>query len=93
MARDLRLGVNVGYWAGGPPPGAAEMVVEAEHPTIGAMRVIGRPVKFPDAPQPPVTAPPTFGQHTAQVLRDELGYGEAEIAALQQSGVIDRKRR
>jgi F420-dependent oxidoreductase-like protein len=30
MAGDLQLGVNVGYWAGGPPPGAAEMVIEAE---------------------------------------------------------------
>jgi F420-dependent oxidoreductase-like protein len=30
MARDLRLGLNVGYWAGGPPPGAAEFVREAE---------------------------------------------------------------
>jgi F420-dependent oxidoreductase-like protein len=30
VARDLKLGVNVGYWAGGPPAGAAEMVQEAE---------------------------------------------------------------
>jgi crotonobetainyl-CoA:carnitine CoA-transferase CaiB-like acyl-CoA transferase len=75
-----------------PHAQAREMVVEVEHPTIGPMRVIGRPVKFPDAPQPPVTAPPTFGQHTAQVLRDELGYGEAELAALRGSGVIDRER-
>jgi F420-dependent oxidoreductase-like protein len=30
MARDLRLGLNTGYWAGGPPPGAAESVQEAE---------------------------------------------------------------
>lgn len=30
MARDLRLGLNTGYWAGGPPPGAAESVREAE---------------------------------------------------------------
>jgi F420-dependent oxidoreductase-like protein len=30
MARDLRLGLNVGYWAGGPPPGAADSVKEAE---------------------------------------------------------------
>jgi F420-dependent oxidoreductase-like protein len=30
MARDLKLGLNVGYWAGGPPPGAAESVLEAE---------------------------------------------------------------
>jgi F420-dependent oxidoreductase-like protein len=30
MARDLRLGLSLGYWAGGPPPGAAELVLEAE---------------------------------------------------------------
>jgi F420-dependent oxidoreductase-like protein len=30
MARDLRLGLNLGYWAGGPPPGAAEAVKEAD---------------------------------------------------------------
>ncbi|MGP0052283.1 MAG: LLM class F420-dependent oxidoreductase [Solirubrobacteraceae bacterium] len=26
----MRLGLNAGYWAGGPPPGAAEAVLEAE---------------------------------------------------------------
>jgi F420-dependent oxidoreductase-like protein len=30
MARDLRLGLNIGYWAGGPPPAAAESVLEAD---------------------------------------------------------------
>jgi F420-dependent oxidoreductase-like protein len=30
MTRALRLGLNVGYWAGGPPPGAVELVKEAE---------------------------------------------------------------
>ncbi len=30
MARDLRLGLSLGYWAGGPPPGAAEAVLEAD---------------------------------------------------------------
>jgi F420-dependent oxidoreductase-like protein len=30
MAKQLRLGLNTGYWAGGPPPGALEMVKEAE---------------------------------------------------------------
>jgi F420-dependent oxidoreductase-like protein len=30
MPHDLRLGLNVGYWAGGPPRGAEEAVREAE---------------------------------------------------------------
>jgi F420-dependent oxidoreductase-like protein len=30
MAHDLRLGLTLGYWAGGPPPGAAEAVKEAD---------------------------------------------------------------
>jgi alkanesulfonate monooxygenase SsuD/methylene tetrahydromethanopterin reductase-like flavin-dependent oxidoreductase (luciferase family) len=30
VAGDLKLGLNTGYWAGGPPPGAAEAVAEAE---------------------------------------------------------------
>src|SRR3954453_18812998 len=30
MAKDLKLGYNTGYWAGGPPPGAPEAIAEAE---------------------------------------------------------------
>ena len=30
MARELKLGLNTGYWAGGPPPGMAETILEAE---------------------------------------------------------------
>jgi F420-dependent oxidoreductase-like protein len=30
MARELKLGLNIGYWAGGPPAGAQESVLEAE---------------------------------------------------------------
>jgi F420-dependent oxidoreductase-like protein len=30
MAGDLKLGLNTGYWAGGPPPGVSESIAEAE---------------------------------------------------------------
>jgi F420-dependent oxidoreductase-like protein len=30
MAHDLKLGLMLGYWGGGPPPGAQETVLEAE---------------------------------------------------------------
>jgi len=82
------LGVNAAL--AHPHAVAREMVVEADHPTAGRLRLAGRPIKFPGAPQRPSTAPPTLGQHTVQVLRDELGCSDAEIAALRRDGVIDR---
>ena len=30
MAKSLQLGLNTGYWAGGPPPNVVAMVKEAE---------------------------------------------------------------
>jgi crotonobetainyl-CoA:carnitine CoA-transferase CaiB-like acyl-CoA transferase len=76
-----------------PQAQAREMVVEAEHAAIGPVKVVGRPIKFPGAEQRPVSAPPTLGQHTAEVLRERLGYSEAEIDALRREGVIDRTAR
>jgi crotonobetainyl-CoA:carnitine CoA-transferase CaiB-like acyl-CoA transferase len=69
---------------------AREMVVSAQHASAGEVRLAGRPIKFPGAPQRPSTAPPTLGQHTAEVLRNDLGYSEDAIAALRRDGVIDR---
>src|SRR6059036_4371693 len=30
MARDLKLGLNTGYWSAGPPPGVEDAVAEAD---------------------------------------------------------------
>jgi F420-dependent oxidoreductase-like protein len=30
MARELKLGLNTGYWAGGPPPGIVDVIADAE---------------------------------------------------------------
>jgi hypothetical protein len=66
------------------------MVATAEHPTAGTLRLLGRPVKFPGAPRAPLEPPPTLGQHTAEVLRRELGLSEERIEELRRRGVIDR---
>jgi crotonobetainyl-CoA:carnitine CoA-transferase CaiB-like acyl-CoA transferase len=75
-----------------PQAQARDMVVDADHVTIGPMRVVGRSIKFPGSPQRAVAAPPTLGQHTASVLR-EIGYSDTEIDELRHAGVIDRNER
>ncbi|MEP7198291.1 MAG: CoA transferase, partial [Chloroflexota bacterium] len=41
-----------------------QMVVAVEHPTAGALKLLGVPYKFSETPAAVKTAPPTLGQHT-----------------------------
>ena len=57
-----------------------------EHPTAGRLDLIDSPIRLASGLRP-AEPPPLLGEHTVQVL-EELGYSAAEIAALEQSGVI-----
>lgn len=67
---------------------AREMVARLEHPTIGPIRLLGTPIKLSDTPASVRTAPPTLGQHTDAVLRQDLGLSATEIETLRGRGVI-----
>ncbi len=72
MARDLRLGLNVGYWAGGPPPGAAESIQEADRlgfDSIWTAEAYGSDALIPLA---------WWGANTRQI---KLGTGIVQISA------------
>jgi len=71
-----------------PQLAAREMVAHVEHPTIGALRLLGVPVKLSDTPASVRTAPPTLGQHTEGVLRHDLGLSASDIATLRAEGII-----
>ncbi len=67
---------------------AREMVAAVEHPTAGPVRMLGIPFRFSDTPASIRRPPPLLGQHTEAVLREELGFSDARIAALRAEKVI-----
>lgn len=64
-----------------------EMLVEVEHPQVGAMRHVGTPLRLAGTPAPAPAPAPLAGEHTEAVLC-AAGYAEAEIAALRAQGII-----
>ena len=60
--------------------------VTVEHPTIGALPLIGSPIRTDGMSEP--SAPPLLGQHTAEVL-SELGVEAAELDALAARGSVE----
>ena len=71
-----------------PHTAARKMVETVEHSTIGPLRLIGTPFKFDGTPTAIRRPPPTLGQHTDEVLREEVGLSAERIAQLRAEKVI-----
>lgn len=65
-----------------------EMLMQMEHPTIGALPLVGSPIKMGETPVEYRLPPPLMGQHTNQILREVLGYSDEKIKALAESGCV-----
>jgi crotonobetainyl-CoA:carnitine CoA-transferase CaiB-like acyl-CoA transferase len=66
---------------------ARDMVLTTEHPTAGTLRMPGSPVRLSEHRATVRRPPPQLGEHTDEVL-GELGYSDADIAALRDRGVV-----
>lgn len=65
-----------------------QLVQEVTHPTYGTVKTVGNTVKYSTLHNGPRSAPPTLGEHTRQVLGEELGLSCDELDRLERSGVI-----
>jgi crotonobetainyl-CoA:carnitine CoA-transferase CaiB-like acyl-CoA transferase len=65
---------------------ARGMIVDVDHPIIGAMRTIAPPTKFSGLDVKVKSAAPWLGQHTSEILT-EAGLSKHEIDALYADGI------
>jgi crotonobetainyl-CoA:carnitine CoA-transferase CaiB-like acyl-CoA transferase len=67
---------------------AREMVASVQHDTIGALKVLGIPVKLSATPGTVRSQPPRLGQHTDAVLQTDLGLDADAVARLREQRII-----
>ena len=64
------------------------IVRKLNHSLAGEVPTVANPVQFSDTPVEYKLAAPVLGQHTAEVLKNDLAYSDDEIAQLYDSGAI-----
>jgi glutaryl-CoA transferase len=67
---------------------ARSMIETAQHPLIGELKMLGIPFKFSDTPASVRRPPPTLGQHSDEILGEDLGLDAKTIADLRSAQVI-----
>ena len=70
-----------------PQVQARDMVVEMQHPTLGAVKQVGVPFKYAGESLQPRSFSPEIGENTEDVLKT-IGYSPSEITALRETGAV-----
>ncbi|TGR64420.1 CoA transferase [bacterium M00.F.Ca.ET.194.01.1.1] len=69
-----------------------ETVVSVPHDEIGTFHSVRSPLRLSESPFEPPSPPPAVGEHTEEVLRNELGLCEEQIDRLRSIGAIASRR-
>jgi len=64
-----------------------DMWVELDHPQRGKWWNVGMPIKLSASPAE-IKRSPTLGEHTDEVLKEVLGYGEEQVSKLKSAGAF-----
>jgi CoA:oxalate CoA-transferase len=72
-----------------PHIAARHMLVTVDDPVAGPRKYARSPLHLSAAPEILTEPAPQLGEHTAEILRDLLGYDEPQIAALRAQGAIE----
>ncbi|MES2913332.1 MAG: CaiB/BaiF CoA-transferase family protein [Pseudomonadota bacterium] len=67
---------------------ARKMVTEWQHPLRADLRLVSSPIKLSATPVRTDLPPPRLGQHTDEVLRSVLNYGDAQLSGLKDGKII-----
>ncbi|PKQ64839.1 hypothetical protein BZG02_03025 [Labilibaculum filiforme] len=59
-----------------------QMIIEYDHPTVGAVKTTGFPVSFSDTPQKVYKPAPLLNEHAAEILKEYCDYSDEEIKKL-----------
>ncbi len=66
---------------------ASEFISAVDHPETGKTWLPGRPWRFSSGPSTPIGPAPCVGQHSREVLTEELGLDDAEYESLVAEGI------
>jgi crotonobetainyl-CoA:carnitine CoA-transferase CaiB-like acyl-CoA transferase len=67
---------------------ALRMVEEVSHPVLGSMPVLRGPLRLGGEATPVHRAAPLLGQHTREVLEDDVGLTPDEVSSLLSAGIV-----
>ncbi|KAI9050846.1 hypothetical protein LZ554_004965 [Drepanopeziza brunnea f. sp. 'monogermtubi'] len=67
---------------------ARGMVQEMEHKACGPIKMVNTPVQYSESKPSIRSVPPMLGEHTDEILRDNLGLSKSEIEALKAEGAV-----
>ena len=62
--------------------------LDVPHPTGGSVPLVANPIKMSLTPVVQAVAPPTLGQHTREVLQEQLGISQADFERLREAGIV-----